>query len=235
MGKTITHFGATGAGQAAKATNQIMVAGIIRANAEAMAFAAAHGLDARQGHRHPRAGRRRNWYLTHRGRTWNAAPIRPDFRVRAPPEGPEHLPRHGGASAGPRCPWSSRCCGEYAQLIARGLRGRGHLHDLSIEGGAVRARPPRAEHGEPQAHRRPFAESARFLRGARGAGRGADRDAHRASCWRSRASTPASASGSIWRARRCSCCGSGWAAPPCCACCACAWPRCRWARPARWP
>ena len=44
MGKTIEHFGPAGSGQATKATNQIMVAGIIRACAEAMAFAGAHGL-----------------------------------------------------------------------------------------------------------------------------------------------------------------------------------------------
>jgi len=39
MGRTITHFGASGSGQAAKATNQIMCAGVIQAVAEAMAFA----------------------------------------------------------------------------------------------------------------------------------------------------------------------------------------------------
>lgn len=44
MGRTITHFGASGAGQAAKATNQIMCAGIIQAVAEAMAFAKSEDL-----------------------------------------------------------------------------------------------------------------------------------------------------------------------------------------------
>jgi len=44
MGRTVTHFGATGSGQAAKATNQIMCAGIIQAVAEAMAFAKAEAL-----------------------------------------------------------------------------------------------------------------------------------------------------------------------------------------------
>ena len=44
MGTTVTHFGATGSGQAAKATNQIMCAGIIQAVSEAMAFAKAEGL-----------------------------------------------------------------------------------------------------------------------------------------------------------------------------------------------
>jgi 3-hydroxyisobutyrate dehydrogenase len=44
MGTTITHFGDTGSGQAAKATNQLMCAGIIQAISEAMAFAKAEGL-----------------------------------------------------------------------------------------------------------------------------------------------------------------------------------------------
>lgn len=44
MGKTVTHFGPVGSGQAAKATNQIMCAGIIQAVAEAMAFAQSEGL-----------------------------------------------------------------------------------------------------------------------------------------------------------------------------------------------
>jgi 3-hydroxyisobutyrate dehydrogenase len=44
MGRTVAQFGPNGAGQAAKATNQIMCAGIIQAVAEAMAFAKAEGL-----------------------------------------------------------------------------------------------------------------------------------------------------------------------------------------------
>jgi 3-hydroxyisobutyrate dehydrogenase len=44
LGRTIAHFGPVGSGQAAKATNQIMCAGIIEAIAEAMAFARAQGL-----------------------------------------------------------------------------------------------------------------------------------------------------------------------------------------------
>jgi 3-hydroxyisobutyrate dehydrogenase len=44
MGTTITRFGEVGAGQSAKAVNQIMCAGIIQAISEAMAFAKAEGL-----------------------------------------------------------------------------------------------------------------------------------------------------------------------------------------------
>src|SRR6267378_3119317 len=44
LGKTVAYLGPSGAGQAAKATNQIMCAGIIQAVGEAMAFAHAEGL-----------------------------------------------------------------------------------------------------------------------------------------------------------------------------------------------
>jgi 3-hydroxyisobutyrate dehydrogenase len=44
MGRAITHFGGSGSGQAAKATNQIMCAGVIQAVAEAMAFAKSEDL-----------------------------------------------------------------------------------------------------------------------------------------------------------------------------------------------
>jgi 3-hydroxyisobutyrate dehydrogenase len=44
MGRTVTHFGPSGSGQAAKATNQILCAGVIQAVAEAMAFAKSEDL-----------------------------------------------------------------------------------------------------------------------------------------------------------------------------------------------
>src|SRR5256886_11682098 len=44
LGRTLTHFGPTGSGQAAKATNQIMCAGIIEADAGGMAVAPAAGV-----------------------------------------------------------------------------------------------------------------------------------------------------------------------------------------------
>src|SRR5262245_13979111 len=49
MGKTLSYFGPNGAGQAAKATNQILCAGAIQAVAEAMAFPQAGGLPLDRG------------------------------------------------------------------------------------------------------------------------------------------------------------------------------------------
>jgi len=119
MGATITHFGQTGAGQAAKATNQIMVAGIIRANAEALAFAAAHGLDLGKvigtlGH-----GAAANWYLTHRGPNMERGAYPPGFRVRL------HQKDLGichemARARGAELPVVEATLADYAQLVAAG-------------------------------------------------------------------------------------------------------------------
>jgi 3-hydroxyisobutyrate dehydrogenase len=66
MGGYVAHIGPVGTGQATKATNQIMVAGVNQAVSEALAFAAAEGLPldkvaAALGH-----GAAASWFLTHR-------------------------------------------------------------------------------------------------------------------------------------------------------------------------
>ena len=48
MGKAVAYMGSSGSGQATKATNQIMCAGIIQAVGEAMAFAHEEGVDLRK-------------------------------------------------------------------------------------------------------------------------------------------------------------------------------------------
>jgi len=66
MGQTITHMGPTGFGQAAKATNQILCAGVIQAVAEAMAFAKAHQLPLEQLIETLGKGAGSSWYFVHR-------------------------------------------------------------------------------------------------------------------------------------------------------------------------
>jgi 3-hydroxyisobutyrate dehydrogenase len=82
MGRTITHFGPTGSGQAAKATNQIMCAGIIQAVAEAMAFAKAEGLPLDKLVETLGKGAGSSWYFVNRAPNIvrNAYPA--GFRVR---------------------------------------------------------------------------------------------------------------------------------------------------------
>jgi 3-hydroxyisobutyrate dehydrogenase len=69
MGSTIVHMGPVGAGQAAKATNQIMVAGINQAVTEALAFGRAQGLPMEQLIAALEKGAAGNWFLSKRGPT----------------------------------------------------------------------------------------------------------------------------------------------------------------------
>ena len=69
MGGSITHMGPAGAGQAAKATNQVMVAGINQAVTEALAFGRAQGLPMDELIAALESGAAGNWFLSKRGRT----------------------------------------------------------------------------------------------------------------------------------------------------------------------
>jgi 3-hydroxyisobutyrate dehydrogenase len=66
MGRTVVHMGPSGAGQATKATNQIMCAGIIEAVGEAMAFARAEGLPLDRVIETLGGGAGSSWYFVHR-------------------------------------------------------------------------------------------------------------------------------------------------------------------------
>jgi 3-hydroxyisobutyrate dehydrogenase len=67
MGANITLMGPVGAGQAAKATNQIMVAGINQAVTEALAFGRAQGLPMDRLIAALEKGAAGNWFLSRRG------------------------------------------------------------------------------------------------------------------------------------------------------------------------
>jgi 3-hydroxyisobutyrate dehydrogenase len=82
MGRAATHFGPSGAGQAAKATNQIMCAGIIQAVAEAMAFAKAEGLPLEALFETLGRGPGSSWYFVHRAPNMVRNDYPPGFRVR---------------------------------------------------------------------------------------------------------------------------------------------------------
>jgi len=72
IGQRISHFGAVGAGQEAKAVNQVLVAGSYAAVAEALALAERLGLDRPQLIEALRGGAAGSWALEHRsGRMLN--------------------------------------------------------------------------------------------------------------------------------------------------------------------
>ena len=66
---TITLIGPTGSGQACKAVNQIMCAGVNQAVTEALAFGEATGLDMEKVVDVVAKGAAGNWFLDHRGKT----------------------------------------------------------------------------------------------------------------------------------------------------------------------
>lgn len=82
MGKTITHFGPSGSGQAAKATNQILCAGVIQAVAEAMAFAKSEDLPLDRLIETLGQGAGSSWYFVHRAPNILRNDYPPGFRVR---------------------------------------------------------------------------------------------------------------------------------------------------------
>ena len=81
MAARITHMGATGAGQATKAVNQIMCAGINQAVTEALAFARAQGLPMEKVIEVTSAGAAGNWFLERRGLTMTNGTFTPGFKV----------------------------------------------------------------------------------------------------------------------------------------------------------
>lgn len=119
MGKTITLFGPSGSGQAAKATNQIMCAGIIEAVAEAMAFARAEGLPLAKLIETLGKGAGSSWYFVHRAPNMAREAFPAGFRVRL--HAKDLAICHAmAARLGVELPVVERMLGEYAELIARG-------------------------------------------------------------------------------------------------------------------
>jgi 3-hydroxyisobutyrate dehydrogenase len=82
MGRTITHMGPSGYGQATKATNQIMCAGVIQAVAEAMAFAKAEGLPLDKVIETLGKGAGSSWYFVNRAPFMARGSFPAGFRVR---------------------------------------------------------------------------------------------------------------------------------------------------------
>ena len=108
LGRTVAHFGPDGSGQAAKATNQIMCAGIIEAIAEAMAFAHAQGLPLDKLIDTLGKGAGSSWYFVHRAPNMVRGAYPAGFRVRL------HAKDLGSATTWRRasawsCRWSSAC------------------------------------------------------------------------------------------------------------------------------
>lgn len=116
----IAHMGATGAGQATKAVNQVLVAGINEAVCEGLAFAERLGLDASRLLPTLMAGAAGNWFLDKRG----ASMLRDDF---TPGFKNAHMLKdlrivNGMAqAAGIRAAVVEQALADYAELVERGM------------------------------------------------------------------------------------------------------------------
>lgn len=119
MGKTIEHFGPAGSGQATKATNQIMCAGIIRACAEAMAFAGAHGLPLERVVSTLGAGAGSSWYFVHRAPNMVRESYPAGFRVKLHAKD-LGICRDMAARLGVHLPVVDSMLAEYAELMKQG-------------------------------------------------------------------------------------------------------------------
>jgi 3-hydroxyisobutyrate dehydrogenase len=120
MGKTVTHFGPTGSGQAAKATNQIMCAGIIETVAEAMAFARAQSLPLDKIVDTLGKGAGSSWYFVHRAPNMVRGAYPAGFRVRLHAKD-LGICRDMAARFGVTLPVVERMLDEYAELVSRGF------------------------------------------------------------------------------------------------------------------
>lgn len=81
MTKTIVHMGDVGSGQATKAVNQIMAAGINQAVTEALAFAQVEGLPIDKVIEVVGSGASGNWFLNHRGASMVKGEFAPGFKM----------------------------------------------------------------------------------------------------------------------------------------------------------
>ncbi len=131
MGKSVAYLGPSGAGQAAKATNQIMCAGIIQAVGEAMAFAHAEGLPLDRLIELLGKGAGSSWYFVNRAPYMAHNSFPAGFRVRLHDKICASAATGGAAwrpAAGGRI-HSRRVCA----IDCPGLRRRGHLLHLPFE------------------------------------------------------------------------------------------------------
>jgi 3-hydroxyisobutyrate dehydrogenase len=120
MGKAVAYMGRSGLGQAAKATNQIMCAGIIQAVGEAMAFAHAEGLPLNRVIDVLGKGAGSSWYFVNRAPFMANNNFPAGFRVRLHDKD-LRICRDMAALRGAALPVVESTLEEYEKLIAQGF------------------------------------------------------------------------------------------------------------------
>ncbi len=119
LGQTVVRMGPSGAGQATKATNQILCAGAIQVAAEAMAFAQAEGLPLDRVIEILGKGAGSSWYFVHRAPFMARGEYPAGFRVRLH-EKDLRICREMAARHGAVLPVVETTLADYARLLASG-------------------------------------------------------------------------------------------------------------------
>jgi len=120
MSARIMHMGPTGSGQATKAVNQIMAAGINQAVTEALAFGQAQGLPMDRVIEVIAGGAAGNWFLDHRGITMAQGTFVPGFKL-ALHHKDLKICRHMAGQIGAAIPLTERTVVDYEKLMAEGF------------------------------------------------------------------------------------------------------------------
>ncbi|MFA5922667.1 MAG: NAD(P)-dependent oxidoreductase [Methylococcaceae bacterium] len=119
MAARIIHMGATGSGQATKAVNQIMCAGINQAVTEALAFAQARGLAIEKVIDAISGGAAGNWFLQHRASTMTQGTFAPGFKLSLHHKDLK-ICQDMAAQKGFSIPVTDMTIADYEQLMAEG-------------------------------------------------------------------------------------------------------------------
>jgi 3-hydroxyisobutyrate dehydrogenase len=116
----IAHMGGPGAGQATKAVNQVLVAGINEAVCEGLALGEKLGLDAEQLLPTLMAGAAANWFLDKRGATMLRSEFTPGFKC-AHMLKDLRIVQSVARGAGVRTAVIEQAAVDYAELVERGF------------------------------------------------------------------------------------------------------------------
>jgi 3-hydroxyisobutyrate dehydrogenase len=116
----IIHIGGTGSGQATKAINQIMAAGINQAVTEALAVAQAQQLPMNKVIEVIVGGAAGNWFLAHRGTTMTLGNFATGFKL-ALHHKDLKIAQNMAQQAGIATPLTDKTISDYQQLMANGF------------------------------------------------------------------------------------------------------------------
>jgi 3-hydroxyisobutyrate dehydrogenase len=120
IASNIVHIGPTGSGQACKAVNQIMCAGINQAVTEALAFGERMKLNMDRVLDVVTRGAAGNWFLEHRGRTMLAGSYDVGFKVNLHHKDLGICMQMAARNPGTKLPLVEQTVADYEKLMAKG-------------------------------------------------------------------------------------------------------------------